>query len=79
MNHVTHTLSSSDISIFHRKSANLTLSRNADIDCMLVLNFQGFFYSFWVFKNFFNKYDSNFDYFSKNGYYRSSLNKSILK
>ena len=46
MNHVTHTLSSADISIFHRKSANLALSRNADIDCMLVLNFQVFFTQF---------------------------------
>ena len=39
MNHVTHPLSSADISIFHRKSANFAISRNADIDCILIHNF----------------------------------------
>ena len=32
-------LSSADISIVHRKSANFAISRNADIDCILVHNF----------------------------------------
>ena len=36
---VTHDLSSLDISIFHKKSANFAISRNVDIDCTLVHNF----------------------------------------
>ena len=31
---MTHPLSSADISIFHRKSRNFTISRNTDIDCI---------------------------------------------
>ena len=31
--------SSADISIIHRKSANFAISRNTDIDCILVHNF----------------------------------------
>ena len=34
MNHVTHSLRSADIIIFHRKSANFAISRNNDIDCI---------------------------------------------
>ena len=37
--YVTHYLSSADISIFHRKSANFTISRNTDTDCILKHNF----------------------------------------
>ena len=36
MNHVTHPLSSADIAFFHRKSTNLAMSRNTDIDCILM-------------------------------------------
>ena len=43
MNHVTHALSSADISIFHRKSANFAISRNTDIDCILIYNVRGVF------------------------------------
>ena len=39
MNHVTHPLSSAHFSIFHRKSANFAISRNRDINCILVHNF----------------------------------------
>ena len=39
MNHVTHTLTSADISIFYRKSAHFVISRNTDIDCILVHKF----------------------------------------
>ena len=39
MNRVTHPLSSADIRIFHRKSANFAVSRNTDIDCILIHNF----------------------------------------
>ena len=46
INHVTHPLSSADISIFHRKSANFAISINTDIDCNLKHNFQFFFTSF---------------------------------
>ena len=36
MNHVTYPLSSADISIFHQKSANFPISRNTEIDCVLI-------------------------------------------
>ena len=39
INHVTHQLSSADISIFSRKSANFATSRNTDIDWILIHNF----------------------------------------
>ena len=39
MNHMTQFLSSVDISIFHRKSAKFFMSRNTDIDCILLYNF----------------------------------------
>ena len=59
MNHVAHPLSSADISIFQRKSANFVISRNADIDCILK-------------QIFCNKYGYNFDDVNKNGYPRLS-------
>ena len=39
MNHVTHPLSSATSAFFHRKSANFALSRNTDIDCILIHDF----------------------------------------
>ena len=42
LNHVTEPLSSADISIFSRKSANFALSKNTDTDYILVHNFQFF-------------------------------------
>ena len=36
MTHVIHTLNSADISTFYRKSANVAISKNTDIDCILV-------------------------------------------
>ena len=39
LNHVTHLLSSANISIFHRKSASFAISENTNIDCTLVHNF----------------------------------------
>ena len=37
-NHLTHPLSSADISIFHQKSAFFIISRNTNIDCILIHN-----------------------------------------
>ena len=34
INHLTHQLSSADISIFHRKLANFAIPRNTDVDCI---------------------------------------------
>ena len=45
-NHVTHLSSSADI-FFHWKSANSAISRNTDIDCVLINNF-------YFFKTFFD-------------------------
>ena len=42
MNFETHLLSFPDISIFHQKLANFAISKNADIDCTLILNFNFF-------------------------------------
>ena len=39
LNHMAHPLSSADISIFYRKSANFAISRNTDIDFILIHNF----------------------------------------
>ena len=61
MNYVTHPLRSADISIFHRKSANVAISRNTDVDCILLYNFHCF-----------NKHGYHFDDFSKNDYSRPS-------
>ena len=57
---------------FHRKSANFIISRNIDIDCILIHNFCFFifFYFFYFFEDFFNKSCYNFHDFSKNGYHR---------
>ena len=35
----THTPISAEISIFHRKPANFVISRNTDIDCILIHSF----------------------------------------
>ena len=42
MNYVTHPLSSAYISIFPQEISKFALSRNTDIDCMLIHNFQFF-------------------------------------
>ena len=39
MNHVTHPLISADINIFHQRSAAFVVSRNTDINCILIHNF----------------------------------------
>ena len=39
INHVTHPLSSADISIFLPDSENYAISRNTDRDCILMHNF----------------------------------------
>ena len=39
MKHVIHSLRSANISIFYRKSENLAISSNTDIDCILIHNF----------------------------------------
>ena len=64
MNHVTHSLSFADIKFYYIK-------KYIDVDCILtqfliVLNFLE------VFKDFLNKYGSNFDDVNKIGYSRPS-------
>ena len=39
INDVAHSLSSADISIFSRKSTTFVISRNTDMDCILIHNF----------------------------------------
>ena len=39
VNRVTHPLSSADIAFFHWKYAGFVISRNTDIDCILIHNF----------------------------------------
>ena len=41
MNHVTYPLSSADL-LFPRKSETFVISKNTDIDCTLIHNFQFF-------------------------------------
>ena len=45
---------------FHQKSANFVISRNKDIDCMVIHNYIPFNFS-WLFKDIFNKPCYNFD------------------
>ena len=55
----------------HRKSANFVISRNIDIDCILVHSF--YFVNFsWVLKDFFDKPGFSFEDVSKNCYPRPS-------
>ena len=68
IHNVTQPLSSPDISIFYRKSVNFAISRNTDIDCILIDNFYFFNFS-W---DCFNKHEYNSDDASKNGYPRPS-------
>ena len=49
----------------HRQSANFAISRNTDIDCVLIISNSFKFY--WVFKDCFNKHGYNFDDASKKG------------
>ena len=63
INHMAHPLSSADISIFHRKSAIFIISRNTNVDCILMYNF---------FKGCFDKHGCNFHDISKIGYSRPS-------
>ena len=72
MNHLTQPLSSADISIFKRKSVNFAISRNTDIDCILIYNFYflKFFESLNSESDCFNKKGYDFDDVNKNGYFR---------
>ena len=54
----------------YQKLGNLALSRNTDIDCILVVS--NSFHFFWVFKDWSSKHGYNFDDASKNGYSRPS-------
>ena len=67
MNHVTHTLSSADISIFSPEI--ILLYQETQIEIALSSNSVNFS---WVFNYFFNKPSYNFDDISKNSYPRSS-------
>ena len=71
MKQVMHPLSSADTN-FSPKISKFVVSRNADIDCILVHNF-------YLFKLSLNKHGYNFVDVGKNGYSRPSLNKDILK
>ena len=67
MNQVTCPLSFANISIFSLEISKFAISKNTDIDCILILNFY-FFNFFEVFKDCFNNHGYNFDDVSKNGY-----------
>ena len=55
MNHMTHTLSCADMSVFSVEIKSIAISRNTDIN------------SIKVFKDCFNKHGYNFDDVSKKG------------
>ena len=59
VNHMTHLLSSADIRFFRRKSVNFAISKNTDIDGILI-------------HDCFNSHGYNFDDVSKNDYPRPS-------
>ena len=67
MNHVTHHLSSADISIFSPEIANFAISRNTDIDWFWYIISNSFNFCS-VFKDCLRKYGYNFDDGSKNDY-----------
>ena len=56
---------------FHRKSANLAIFKNTDIDCILAHNLR-FFKLFLSLRRFFNKHGYNFDNVSKIGFSSAS-------
>ena len=64
INHVTHPLSSDDISIFSKEISNFSISRNTDADW---LHFDSQFLILLTLFCF-NKHGYYFDNFSKNGY-----------
>ena len=64
INYLAHPFISADISIFHRKWANFVISRNTEIDCILI---NSFYFFFGLFKDFFIKKGCNFDDVSKIG------------
>ena len=66
MNHVTYSVSSTDISVFLEEISNFAMSRNTD-----------FFIFFWVFEDCFNKCGYCLDDISKNGYSRPFWNKVL--
>ena len=63
MNHVAHPLSSADVSIFHQKSANFAVSKNADIVFWYIISNSCNFLR--VFRDYFNKHGYSFDDVSK--------------
>ena len=60
MNHMTHSLSSADISIFSSEISKFYYIKNANI----IFDF------FWVFEDLFIKHEYNFDDVNKIGYSR---------
>ena len=79
MNHVTHSLTSADITIFSQKISKFCCIKKYRYR----LNFSTWFLVLLLFleslKIFFNKIGYIFDDVSKNGYPRSSYNNGILK
>ena len=67
MDHVTHTLSSTDISDFSPEISKFCYIKKYIYRLHFGTQFLIFF-NFWVFKDFFNKTGYNFDDVSKNGY-----------
>ena len=55
MNHATHLLSLLTSAFFHRKSVNFAISRNTDIDCILI-HISIYFNFSWVFIDCYNKH-----------------------
>ena len=57
---------------FHWKSAKFAISRNTDVDCILLCMSSNSFNFFRLFKYYFNRHSYNFVNVSKNGYFRPS-------
>ena len=66
---------------FFRVSTNFAISRNTDIDFILIFWYivSNSFNFFWVLKDFFKRHGYNFDDVSENCYSSPFQNKSILK
>ena len=72
MNHVTHPLSSDEISIFLSKIRTFLLYQKIQILTAFSYIIPNSYNIFWVFKDYFNKNGYDFDNVRKNGYSRPS-------
>ena len=72
MNHVTHPLSSAEISIFSTRNQQTFLYQEIQMQTAFWCIDSNSYKFFWVFKVCFKKYGYNFDDASKNGHCKSS-------